>query len=285
MLSSVDETLERERARERLLASVARPRDQVDLCEAALWIAAEARPPLDVPRYLARIDSLAEEAGAELGAVDAATGAAGLARFLHVEKGFTGNAEDYFDARNSYLDQVLERRTGIPITLSILWVGIARRLGLNAAGVSFPGHFLARVDNPDGNPIVVDAFHGRLLAPHECEARWEQAAGHPARFDPSMVRAAPPREVLARVLRNLKQIHAQRGELESALRCSEGILALQPEDAVELRDRGLLFRALGCYGPALRDLERFATQLPPGEDAEALRPILADLRRRARTLH
>lgn len=285
MLSAVDETRERERARAELLASAARPADQVDLCEAALWIAAEARPSLSVPQYLARVDELAAQASASLGACDAATGAARLVRFLSVDQGFTGNAEDYYDARNSYLDQVLERRTGIPITLSILWVGIARRLGLDAAGVAFPGHFLARVERPDGNPVVVDAFSGRLLGERECEALWERAAGHSARFDATMIRPAPPREVLARVLRNLKQIHAQAGELEEALRCSDGILALLPDEPLELRDRGLLLRALGCFGPALRDLEHFAAQLPPGEDAEALRPILADLRQRARTLH
>lgn len=285
MLSAVDETRERERARAELLASAARPADQVDLCEAALWIAAEARPSLSVPQYLARIDELAAAANAALGACDAASGAARLVRFLHVEQGFTGNAEDYYDARNSYLDQVLERRTGIPITLSILWVGIARRLGLDAAGVSFPGHFLARVEQPDGNPIVIDAFSGRLLGERECQALWERAAGQPARFDAAMIRPAPPREVLARVLRNLKQIHAQRGELEEALRCSEGILALLPDEPLELRDRGLILRALGCFAPALRDLEQFAAQLPPGEEAEALRPILADLRGRARTVH
>jgi len=285
----VDESLrdlERERARERLLAVARLPADQVDLCEAALWIAAEARPPLPVARYLERVDRLAERARPALsGAASAVERATRLVDFLYREEGFAGNSDDYYDARNSYFDQVLDRRTGIPITLSILWIGVAQRLNLDAAGVAFPGHFLARLETPGEAAVLVDAFHGRVVGIPECEELLQRALGQPTRFDARLTRPAPPREILARVLRNLKQIHVRTEAFEAALRCSEGILALQPEDPLELRDRGLLYRALQCYGPALRDLERFVALLPDGEQAAALRPVLADLRRRARTLH
>lgn len=278
--------LERERAREQLLAVARLPADQVDLCEAALWIAAEARPPLPVAHYLERVDRLAERARRALaGTAGAAQHAARLIDFLYREEGFEGNSDDYYDARNSYFDQVLERRTGIPITLAILWIGVARRLDLNAAGVAFPGHFLARLDAPGEPAVLVDAFHGRVVGTPECEELLQRALGQPTQFDERLARPAPPREILARVLRNLKQIHVRTEAFEAALRCSEGILALQPEDPLELRDRGLLYRALECYGPALRDLERFVALLPDGEAAESLRPVLADLRRRVRKLH
>lgn len=269
-------------AREAFLEVVAGPESELDLCEAALWIAAESCAPLDVEAQLGRIDALAE------GAADASRGstteerARGLVAHLHRDLGFRGNAKDYYDPRNSYLHEVLERRLGIPISLSILWVGLANRLDLPAAGVSFPGHFLATTLE-DG--VVVDAFHGRLVGPEECGELLRRAGGAGAQFDERLLAPAPARQVLARVLSNLKQIHVQAREWEEALRCSERILLLLPDEALELRDRGLLYRALDCFAPALQDLEAFVALAPESDEARALHPVLADLRTRSTRLN
>lgn len=269
-------------ARDRFLELVAGPQDRLDLCEAALWIAAESCAPLDVAAELHRVDELAEGAARVASGSSEGDRARALVSYLHGELGFRGNAQDYYDPRNSYLNDVLERRTGIPISLSILWIGVANRLDLPSAGVSFPGHFLATTLE---DQIVVDAFHGRVVGPEECEELLRQATGPDAQFDARMLAPAPARHVLARVLSNLKQIHIHNQTWDQALRCSERILLLLPDEALELRDRGLLYRALECFRPALQDLEEFVALAPESEEARALHPVLAELRARTTRLN
>ncbi len=270
-------------ARERFRELARAPEERLDLCEAALWIAAESCAPLDVEAHLRRVDELAEDAArADGGGASTEERARALVSFLHTDQGFRGNANDYYDPRNSYLNEVLERRLGIPISLSILWVGIANRLSLPAAGIAFPGHFLATTLE---DAVVVDAFHGRVLGPDDCGELLRQNAGPRARFDERMLQPAPARRVLARVLSNLKQIHVRNQAWDQALRCSERILLLLPDEALELRDRGLLYRALDCFRPALQDLEAFVALAPDSEEARSLHPVLADLRGRASNLN
>lgn len=269
-------------ARERFLELAELPEDHLDLCEAALWIAAESCAPLDVDAHLRLIDELADGASRQASGASARERAGALVSYLHGDRGFRGNQQDYYDPRNSYLNEVLERRVGIPISLAILWVGVANRLSLPAAGVAFPGHFLAVTLE---EPVAVDAFHGRVLGPEECDELLKQMAGPEARFDERMLTPAPARRVLARVLANLKQIHVRNQAWDEALRCSERILLLLPDEALELRDRGLLYRALECFRPALQDLESFVALAPDSEEARALHPVLADLRSRASNLN
>lgn len=266
-------------ARNRFLELVALPQEHLDLCEAALWIAAESCAPLDVGAHLRRIDELAEGAARGASLSSSLDRAQALVSYLHRDQGFRGNAQNYYDARNSYLNEVLERRTGIPISLSILWIGLANRLDLPSAGISFPGHFLATTLE---DKVVVDAFHGRVVGPDECGELLRQAAGPEAHFDERMLAPAPAHQVLARVLSNLKQIHIRNQAWDDALRCSERILLLLPDEALELRDRGLLYRELECFRPALQDLEAFVAVAPESEEARALHPVLADLRTRTR---
>ena len=268
-------------ARERFQELVAEPEAQLDLCEAALWIAAEICM-LDVDAELRRIDELADGAAGAQNAHEVEARARALVSYLHEDLGFRGNAQDYYDPRNSYLNEVLDRRLGIPISLSILWVGLANRLDLPAAGVSFPGHFLATTLE---EPVVVDAFNGRVVDHEECAELLRRSAGPSAQLDERMLTPTSAHHVLARVLNNLKQIHVQGQAWEQALRCSERILLLLPNEALELRDRGLLYRALDCYRPALQDLEAFVAMAPESEEARALHPVLADLRSRATRLN
>lgn len=266
--------------RERFAELARAPEDRINLAEGALLIAAEAYPRLDIPEYLSRLDALAHEARAFVST--ASSGSERVARlnhFLFVEKRFVGNQKRYYDRRNSFLNEVLDRHTGIPITLSLVYMEVAGRLGLPVEGVGFPGHFLAKYVGDE--EIIIDAFFGQVLSEHDCQERLQSILGPDTQFDRRYLRSARPKEILARMLGNLKQAHINAEEFEAALSCSERILLLTPEAAQELRDRGLLYQRLECYGPALADLERFL-ELAPGDDtAPVIRENLIEVRRLA----
>lgn len=265
-------------------AELARGDDaDIDLAAAALWIAAEAYPGLDIERYLRMLDELAREAGASVLADAPAERVSELLRFLFSEQRFVGNTDDYYDPRNSMLNEVLDRRTGIPISLALLVVEVARRIGLELCGVSFPGHFLVRT--ADEPPTLVDAFSGRILEREECEVLLRKALGKDASLEPEHLRAASAREVLVRMLANLKRIYLQREDLEAALACSDRLLMLLPDTPLELRDRGLIHAGLECFGPALVDLERFVELARSPEVERATRDTIDSLRVHVRQIH
>ncbi len=269
--------------RARFAALAALPDDAIDLGLGALLIAAEAYPGLDVGAYMTRIDALAALASRDVPAGDPARERVlALNRFLFESQGFRGNRESYGDPRNSYLNEVLERRIGIPITLSVVYVEIARRLALPVRGVGFPGHFLARLE---GTEVLIDAFHARVLAPADCAALLVKVAGPGAAFDARLIAPTSPREILARMLRNLKQHWWQQRAFEPALSCSDRILLLLPEAAEELRDRGLAWRELECFGPAAKDLERALELAPDAPWSRAVAAELETLRLRAASLN
>jgi regulator of sirC expression with transglutaminase-like and TPR domain len=270
--------------RERFTAIVRGPEASIDLAEAALLIAAEAYPGLDVARYMAMLDALANGARAR---VERATSdierVRALLAHLAVEHRFAGNQEEYYDRRNSFLNEVLDRHTGIPITLTLVYTEVARRLGLPLQGVGFPGHFLAKyVSDPD---IVVDPFHAQVLTTADCEQRLRAAMGPDAQLDSSFLRAATAKEILVRMLRNLKQVYLQVREYDAALACSERILLVTPEVPHELRDRGLLYAQLECFAAARADLEHFLSIAPDDASAAAVRERLLELSRQDTTLH
>lgn len=271
-------------ARERFAELVARPDEDIDLAEAALWIAAENDPRADVAGALAQLDALAEAARPAVAAADGERQRIeALNHRLFEEERFRGSREDYYDPRNSFLHEVLERRTGIPITLSIVFVEVARRLGFDAAGVGFPGHFLAVVRG-DADTLI-DAFEGRIVSEKDCEMRLRTTMGASTALEPSMLEASPPRQILLRVLNNLKQIYLQKQDWEAAVGCCDRMLLLAPDAALELRDRGLLYQQLECFAAALEDLERFLELLPRHESASRVRAALGPLREKARQLH
>jgi regulator of sirC expression with transglutaminase-like and TPR domain len=257
---------------------------RIDLAEAALWIAAEEYPALDVSTELGKLDTLAAAAASR---VTSARGALErverLNDFLYRESGFAGNRADYYDARNSFLNEVLERRTGIPITLAIVWIAVADRLGVPARGIGFPGHFLVRAGGAE--EILVDPFAGSVVTRADCEARLRAAAGADVPLDPSLLEPTPKQQILARVLRNLKQIWLAREDWTRALECTERILLLAPDAPLELRDRGLIFARLECFAAAEADLRRFLALAPDDSSAEAVRSHLVELSRTAPRLH
>jgi regulator of sirC expression with transglutaminase-like and TPR domain len=272
-------------ARQHFAALISRPDEEIPLAEAALWIAADSRPEIDVERSLRELDALCERAICAVGAADDdEERVALLNHMLFVEEGFGGNETEYEDPRNSFIDQVLERRTGIPITLSVIYVEVARRLGLEAFGIGFPGHFLAKVVTARGE-IIIDAFAGQALSFEECEELLRRVAGDDARLGPELLVSAENSAILRRILSNLKILYVSRQEYQSALGCIERILMLTPDDPIELRDRGLVLRELECFGPALADLERFVATMPAHETAAAIRSLVDELQVQARRIH
>ncbi len=264
--------------RRRFAAVVAVTGDAIDLAEAALLIAAEAYPGLDVAHYLARLDALADAVRPRLGGASSATERVrALLHALGVEQGFAGNQRDYYDVRNSFLNEVLERRTGIPITLAVVYLEVARRLGLPVRGIAFPGHFLLKYVGTE--EVIFDPFFGQPLNQRDCLERLRAALGRQAVLEPGHLAAASVREILVRMLRNLKQLYSQQRQFEPALACSERILLVSPELPHELRDRGLLYHQLECYAAAQTDLERFLALQPQDDSAALVREKLIEIRR------
>jgi regulator of sirC expression with transglutaminase-like and TPR domain len=258
--------------------------ESVGLAEAALRLAAEFQPGVALEPARTELARLGAEAARSVPANGSlAARAASLLEYLHGGCGFRGNELHYDDPRNSFLPEVLARRTGIPITLSIVAIEVAARAGLALCGVSFPGHFLARsVAEP---PVVLDAFDGRVLDADGCTALLRRALGPGAALEPGHLEPAGTRDVLVRMLANLKHGYASRQDWVRAVDCCDRILLLVPEAAGELRDRGLLYEQLECFGPALDDLERFLALAPRAPEADALRARVEALRPQAARIH
>nr|MCS5638086.1 tetratricopeptide repeat protein [Myxococcota bacterium] len=248
--------------REQFERLITLPDHEIPLAEAALWIAAENRPEVQVARRLEELDALAQKLRPRFeGSSSDDQRVHALNEALFREEGFRGNQEDYSNLENSFLDRVLETRRGIPITLSIVYLEIAGRLGLQAAGIAFPGHFLSKIHLGE-EEIIVDPFIGETLTVEDCRIRLEEGHGKRISFDPSMLEDSTRLDVLLRVLRNLKLIYLTTQRYEDALACSERMLLIDQDDLIEVRDRGLLYRELDCPGPALQDLERYLASAP-----------------------
>jgi len=274
-------------ARERFAAMMTGPDADIDLAVAALLIAAESDEAIDVDRHVAqytrRLRDLAEVARPRIERAPANHRLPLLIEYLAREVGFRGNPDDYYDRRNSYLHEVLDRRLGIPITLAVVYMIVGRHLGLDIHGVGFPGHFLAV--HPGPPRTIIDPFQGIAIDEANCAERLRTAAGPTATFGDEMLAPATPRQILARMLANLKLIHFRAQEFDRALACSERILLAQPDHASELRDRAVLYLQLECFDAARNDLERFLELAPNDSSAEVVRQQLAELRASGPRLH
>jgi len=254
---------------------MAGPDDQVDLAEAALLIACAEYPELDVPLYLRRVDDLARAVRARLGG-DPGPAAAmrTLNAVLFDDEGFHGNVDDYYDPRNSFLNDVLDRRRGIPITLSTLYIEVGRRAGLEVEGVGLPGHFVVRVHG-----TLVDPFHGgTVLSEEDCQKRLDRIYGGRLELDETMLAACERKTILARTLRNLKAIYTKAGDFIRALNVVELLLRVEPGSLEEMRDRGLLHASLDCYALAAGELEEYLEKTGNAPANEQVRQKAAELR-------
>lgn len=265
---------------------VAREDERIELARACFMIAQDAYPRLDVERYLGEIERMALRLRAQLPAAGGAEESiVALNDFLFEQLGYWGNTEDYYDPRNSYLNEVIDRRTGIPITLSILYMELGRRIGLPLEGVSFPGHFLVRV-RLRGGVLVLDPFAGG--APQsEAELRERlQRVIPPGATDSVPVADLPldqflepasKRQILSRLLRNLKAIYRETDKPERMLEVLNRMLLVTPDASAELRDRGYVYQRLECWRPALKDLSDYVQREPDAPDLDDVRVRLMEL--------
>ena len=253
------------------------------LLETAIAIAQHDYPRLDVQATLAEIDTLAAKLARRLPADAAPMQRLRLLnRFFFQELGFSGNVNDYYDPRNSYVHCVLETRRGIPITLALLYVELANQVGLDACGISFPGHFLAKVHMPQGE-IVIDPFTGQSMSRDALDALLVPYRRRGARSGlgdaplGSFLQPARPREVIARMLRNLKEVFRSSQDAPRLLGIAERLVILLPDAWEERRDRGLVHAALGARFPAMADLAGYLEHAPDAPDRPAIRKRLAEL--------
>jgi regulator of sirC expression with transglutaminase-like and TPR domain len=237
------------------------------LAQAAFVIARIEYPRLDPTPYLARLDAMGDAARRRIEEHVAETGdntpigrVRALNAYLFDEQGFVGNRDKYEDPRNSCLNEVLERRTGIPITLSLLYIEVAARAGVRVDGINFPGHFLVRCPEKrvGGAGIIIDPFHkGAVLSEHDCRLLLQRHVGTEVAFDKSLLAPATRPQILVRMLLNLKRIYVHMRSFPQAREITEMLLGLNPSALSELRDRGLLAYHLNDLATALRDLQTY----------------------------
>jgi regulator of sirC expression with transglutaminase-like and TPR domain len=251
------------------------------LLEAAIAVAQDVRPGLDTQAVLAEVDALAATLRRRIPADAAPLQRLRLLnRYFFHELGFAGNVNDYYDPANSYLPEVLARRRGIPITLAIVYLELATQAGLEAVGVSFPGHFLVKLRMPQGE-VVIDPFNGQSLSREELDERllpYRRQQGLVGDDEVPLglyLQAASARDIVARLLRNLKEIHRAAGDLPRLLAVLERLVVLLPHDARERRDRGLAQAELGRTDLACADVDAYLALCPDEPDAPALRRRLA----------
>jgi regulator of sirC expression with transglutaminase-like and TPR domain len=265
------------------------PAGELDLAQAALVIAADKYPDLDAAAYMRRIDELAQTLRSRLRAdISPADTLTLLSHYLFHELGFAGNSDDYYDPRNSYLNDVIDRKLGIPITLSVLFIEVGRRLGLPLSGVSFPGHFLVKCSLRDG-AVVLDTYaKGASLGIKDLQKRLRVLSGGKDVAPEAVMRmlsAAPPAEIVARMLRNLKAIYVERGEKTRALTAMNRVLDLYPQSADAYRERARLLEEMECFRAALADFESVLRLEPEARDARIVREKIAVLREKASRLN
>ena len=247
------------------------------LAPAALAIARIEYPNLDPGPYLQHLERMGEAAGGRLGRHRDArldTRIAALNAYLYEELGFSGNREKYDDPRNSFLNEVLDRRVGIPITLAVVYLEIGRRAGLRLEGINFPGHFLVRAPaegmSPASEDLIIDPFHGgALLSEVDCRQLLRQHVGDEAAFDRALLSTATRQQIVVRMLVNLKRIYVRMRSFPQARVASDLLIAVDPSALSELRDRGLLAYHMEDFPSALRDLEAYLRLMPrPEGDAD-----------------
>jgi regulator of sirC expression with transglutaminase-like and TPR domain len=270
-------------------ASLVQEDDSIPLFEAALAIAQDADPQLDLEASQVELDLLAAKLLHRLPS-DAShiQKLRMLNHFFYQELGFAGNVNDYYDPDNSYLHRVLNTRRGIPISLAVIYMELADQIGLEVKGISFPGHFLMKMSVQSGD-IILDPFNGTSLSREDLEDRLEPyfiQQAYPTDMPlATYLQEAHPREILVRMLRNLKALFIDNPYWQQMLAVQQRLVILLPQEITERRDRGLAYANLDCPQAALQDIEAYLTERPYAADAEALRKRLPELREASRKLN
>jgi regulator of sirC expression with transglutaminase-like and TPR domain len=266
--------MEPEEAWRRLTVIGQFPEENIDLTLAALVLAATEYPKLDITRAIDKFESLAAGASRRLGNIrDPLYCVNTLSEYLFDELKFHGNEHDYYDPRNSYLNDVMARRLGIPITLSLIYIETGRRLNMPLFGVGMPGHFMVR--HRDIEDLFIDPFYGGiLLNQEECAERVRQVTQRNMVWNKSYLAPIGNREFLARMVRNLKGAHLNKLDYARTLQSIDWLLATQPEVAQELRDKGIVNYQLGNYHQALDDLRAYIGHPSSSRDVTAVRSLI-----------
>jgi regulator of sirC expression with transglutaminase-like and TPR domain len=268
------------RSRRTFQQLVTLPDGAVPLAEAALLMACEEYPQLEISPYLDRLDQIADAVKPHLAegasAMDTATA---INEVLFVQFEFKGNSEDYYDPRNSFFNDVLDRRLGIPITLSALYIEVARRLRFPISGVGFPGHFIVKYTDAY-DEFFLDPFDGgAILTVDDCRERFASAFGETAEFSDRYLARVSHRQMLSRMLQNLKKIYLESQSFDKGLSIVDMMLMVEPDDISQYRDRGLLRVQLKQFEKAARDLQHYIKLAADSDDREKVEEQLKDLRR------
>lgn len=270
-------------------AALVQQDDDIPLFEAALTIAQDADPALDLTACMVELDRFAMHLKRRLPADAAQIQKLRLLNhYFYHELGFAGNINDYYDPDNSYLHKVLATRRGIPISLAVIYMELAQQVGLNIKGISFPGHFLMKLSVQSGD-IILDPFNGASLSREDLEERLEPYFSQQAVADDTPLATylsdAHPRAILVRMLRNLKALFSEKPCWQQLLNVQQRLVILLPGEVEERRDRGLAYANLDCPQAALQDIEVYLSQCPRASDAELLRSRLPELRAATRKLN
>ena len=265
-------------------ASLVQSDEHFPLLEAAISLAQDEYPDLDVQQVLGDVDQLLARVKRRLPADASALQKLRLLnQFFFHDLNFGGNVNNFYDPDNSYINAVLKTRRGIPISLAVLWLELAAGLGLNARGVAFPGHFMVKVNLPKGQ-VVIDPFTGQSLSREELSERLEpfrQKNSLDDEFDMPIglyLQSAPPRDIINRMLRNLKEIHKTQEDWQRLIAVEDRLIVLQPDAWTEYRDRGLAWAVQGHAARAVPDLEKYLEQVESANDLDAVAERLSQLR-------
>jgi len=254
--------------------------EKIDLIRAALLIARGEYPDLDVEVYAARVEELARRVAALASDLHPQRTLGALQHVLFEEVRLRGNREDYYDPRNSFLNDVLDRGLGIPITLSIVYMEVARRVGLHLFGVGLPGHFLLKRYNEDGQEMLIDCFNrGDILSRQDCQSRLDEIYSGEMTMRPEFLRPISRRQILTRMLNNLKAVYLSTRNFRKALPIADLILLIHPRSSEDVKQRALLRYSMGLHRLAAEDLDDYLKLSPQASDAEDIRQMTLSIRR------
>jgi len=268
------------KARQSFLELAALSEETFPLDRAALALALDEYPEIDMQAYLRRLDSLAASAEVLIGMDRAPVNIIeSINGVLFVQEGLRGNSEDYYDPRNSYLNEVLDRRLGIPISLSVIYIEVARRINFPVMGVGFPGHFLVKHASDDRD-VIIDPFNlGRILTPNDCQELLDKTTNSSVQMNASVFQPMEKRAIITRMLYNLKGIYTEKDQYQRALSVIDKILMLNPSAPSEVRDRGLLYMQTSLFAKALADLESYLKNAVAPEDSSYIENHIKMLRK------
>lgn len=254
--------------------------EKIDLIRAALVIARGEYPNLDIEEYASRIEKLARRVAACSADMDERNTISSLNRVLFEETGLRGNRDDYYDPRNSFLNDVLDRGLGIPITLAMIYMEVAKRVGFHLSGVGMPGHFLLKHYSTEGSEFLIDCFNrGDILSRQDCQSRLDEIYSGEMQLRPEFLHPISRRQILTRMLNNLKTVYLSTRNFRKALPIADLILVIHPQSAEDVKQRALLRYSMNLHGLAAEDLEEYLKMSPKASDAEEIKQMMLSIRR------